>query len=493
MNLSFSLPRTFAVACLVWASACGSETSPNTDAGTIDATIDLGTSLPDSGLPRPDSGTSAPDAGQPPRFSSAQIEQVRQLAQNYVGTQPGGLAVGVRSRGDDVLMEGFGKANASDDVETGTVFEVGSVTKQFTAFIVLQLVEAGKISLDENIRTYLQNYPESKTADGQSHSITVSQLIAHTSGLPNYTANRDFLNPGWQRPWTSAELLALFQDMPLEFAPGSNWAYSNSGYFLLGLIIEEVTQKSYAEVLDEALFGPLMLSQSSFCDTDTRSIPRAQGYLQGQEIASTHMSQPNAAGAICMTVKDSLDWIDSLHQGEVVSGAVDSSFPLSSGLSSFYGYGLGIGRIDWRDTVGHGGNIAGFSAQSSYYPQEELSIVLLTNRNGAELVALQAAITRALLGEYMHTPPMMTLNATTAAALTGNYAGPGGGGLRIEYQEATGLQMRPPGALVPTPMQQLSDDDFSVQGSGLPIRFVKDAPARLQIETNGFIIEFVRQ
>ena len=285
-----------------------------------------------------------------------------------------GISVAVEHDGELLVAKGYGMADLEQDVAASknTVYRIGSITKQFTAAAIMQLVEAGQVRLDAPIQEYV-DFP---TGD---HEVTVEQLLHHTSGIKSYTG----LGEEWTRtvPLDIAhdELLGMVVDKPFDFSPGEEWRYNNSGYYLLGVIVENVTNGTYPDYVEQTLAAPLGLERTTYCD-EKRLIPgRAEGYeLEEGELVnddSISMTQPFAAGSLCSTVLDLLRWQAALESGEVVS---DDSYAqmtteglLNDGESTGYGYGLGVGELDGHLRVSHGGGINGFVTHLASYPDDE--------------------------------------------------------------------------------------------------------------------------
>ena len=225
--------------------------------------------------------------------------------------------------GETIYRAGRGLADveARRPIDPDSVFRLGSLTKQFTAAIVLQLVQEGRISLDDPVSRFFPDYPQPGAA------ATVRQLLNHTSGIQSYTGI-----PGWMieentnRPYTTAEMIALFRDRPSPTPPGQAWAYNNSGYVLLGAIVEQVTGKPWHRAVAERITGPLRLATIGY-GVDRESGPAmARGYTQAEgqvrPARRIHMSVPHAAGALVGTVGDLARWSNALHHGRVVSPAL---------------------------------------------------------------------------------------------------------------------------------------------------------------------------
>jgi CubicO group peptidase (beta-lactamase class C family) len=297
------------------------------------------------------------------------------------------------AKGDILSFEqGYGNAVMEWDIPvTGeTRFRIGSVTKQFTAAIILLLMEQGKMDLQQKLRTYIPEYPSA-----QADRVTIHQLLSHTSGVPSYTSIPGFMQRNTRMPYPPDSMFAVFADMPLDFEPGSKWQYSNSGYFILGSVIEHVTGEPYDEVLRDFLLQALGLNQSGY-EHNGDVIPQfAGGYVRVpggfQRAAWLDSSVPYAAGMMYSTVEDLYRWTRKLHRGEVFHDG-ETFEMMTTPYMQNYGYGLKIisqkaGDKDVR-IVQHGGGIFGFSAALWYLPEEEYTIVVLDNTEGrADLVA----------------------------------------------------------------------------------------------------------
>jgi D-alanyl-D-alanine carboxypeptidase len=348
------------------------------------------------------------------------------VANAYIATgEIPGMSMAVAKDGEIVFVRGYGLADVEMDVVAApeTVYRIGSVTKQFTAAIIMRLVEAGEISLDDPITKYLPDYPV------QGHHVTVRHLLNHTSGIPNIRV-RDVDEETRQRfkmDLPAEEVVRLFAELPFDFAPGEQHRYSNSGYLLLGMIIEKVTGTPFSEYVERELLQPLGLDNTLYCDT-RRIIPnRAEGYEyeEGELINAPYLSMviPAAAGALCSTAGDLVRWTHLLHSGQVVSPAslrqMTTPTVLASGDEAGYGYGLQLNRFHLRPVIFHGGSINGFIAALVHYPEDSLSIALLFNAGSAEAYErIELAVARAALGiEILDLP----LTAGDMARYLGTY------------------------------------------------------------------------
>lgn len=362
-----------------------------------------------------------------------------------------GLSVAVVQGTDTLLMKGYGKADLEWDVPTPVSaevsYEIGSMTKQFTAVAILQLAEEGRLDLDADITTYLPAY------DTHGHEIPVRRLLDHTSGIKGYT-ELPFFREIAVRKLPRDTLVALVAAEPLDFEPGTALIYSNSAYFFLGLIIEEITGMTYEEYVNEHLFGPAGMTDSYYCSETQIREHRAHGYdaAPGGLMRKRYLDHtwPYAAGSLCSTVGDLVRWHQVLHQGWTPQGGTTSGpgeagseegrlllspegyqalitpMPLKDGTPVRYAGGLGIMGENLHRSIEHGGGINGYLSDGKYYPEAELMVVALQNSTGPQgPAALTSALADLVLG------PEPELAATPYEGdmeeLLGTYTGPGRG------------------------------------------------------------------
>jgi CubicO group peptidase (beta-lactamase class C family) len=297
-----------------------------------------------------------------------------------------GISVAIVRGADTLLMRGYGKANLEFDVPTpaGAVYEIGSVTKQFTAAAILQLRDAGKLDLDAEFTKYLPTYPT------KGRKITVRRLLDHTSGIKGITEIPAF-GELTVRSLPRDSAIALFSREPFDFEPGEAMIYNNSAYILLGHIIEKVSGMSYEDYVEQKIFAPLGMKQSHYC-SNTEVVPKkTSGYQyagQTARLASYHSHLwPFSAGSLCASANDLVTWLQALHGGKVLP---EKSYRemitpgrLNDGAPLRYAMGLAVGP-DVRGTnrISHGGAISGYTADASWYPEEKLAIVVLMNSSG---------------------------------------------------------------------------------------------------------------
>jgi CubicO group peptidase (beta-lactamase class C family) len=314
-----------------------------------------------------------------------------------------GVSVAVVKNGRTVLAKGYGLADLENDVSATaqTVYRIGSITKQFTSAAIMRLVEQGKVSLDDTLQKFLPNFPV------QGNHVTVRHLLNHTSGIKSYTS----LGPKWQRVMrldlVTDSLVAMFANEPFDFKPGDKWSYDNSGYFLLGMIIEKVSGKPYGQYLKDEFFTPLGLKSTIYCDQAPLIKHRAQGYSPRPDSTFINaeplsMTQPYAAGSLCSTVTDLAAWTLALSSGKVVSLAsykqMSTPLTLNDGKPLTYGFGLEAGTIGGHRQVSHNGGINGFVSELHHYPDDSLVTVVLTNTGALAATQIERAIARRALG-----------------------------------------------------------------------------------------------
>ena len=334
-------------------------------------------------------------------FAQSTSKKLDKLINTYTEYNKFNGSVLISEKGKVIYKKGFGMANMEWDIPnaSNTKHRLGSITKQFTGMLILQLVEAGKIDLHAPITTYLPDYPK-KNGD----IITTHHLLTHTSGIPNYTSFPDFFNDKSRNPYTPTDFLKEFADMELEFTPGERFSYSNSGYFLLGVIIEKISGKTYEEMLHANIFTPLNMKDSGFDHHADILKNRATGYEKnGNSFVNSRyldMSIPYAAGSLYSTVEDLYLWDQALYTNKLLSKKYMDIFfekHIPSGDAHYaYGWGIGSDRIgnteETINTIGHGGGINGFNTTITRAPEDKSLIVLLNNTGGAPLNEMVRAI-----------------------------------------------------------------------------------------------------
>jgi D-alanyl-D-alanine carboxypeptidase len=308
-------------------------------------------------------------------------------------------AVLVAKEGKPVFRKAYGPANAEWDIPNtpDTKFRIGSITKQFTAMAILQLVEAGKLKLDDPVKKYYEQAPPAWD------KITVHHLLTHTSGIPSYTAIPNFFRDKSRDPLEPAEIVKMTQDKPLEFEPGEKWIYNNTGYVLLGYIIEKASGEEYADYARKHIFEPLGMKDTGYDVQKVILKKRASGYSpEGTNAAYLDMTLPYSAGSLYSTVDDMLIWDQALHEGKLVSK--ESYDRMFTPVKNNYAYGWNVVTFSGRTEQAHGGGINGFNTYFVRYPAERLAVAVFANMNGPYADQIAKGLSRMFFGEPVSLP-----------------------------------------------------------------------------------------
>lgn len=405
----------------------------------------------------------------------AQIESF--LAEVYPADQAG-AAVIVTREGEVVFRGAYGMADLELGVplEPDMVFRLGSITKQFTGAAIALLEQEGKLSLDDPITKFLPDYPT------HGYDITVAHLLAHTSGIRSYTGI-----PGWMATkikgdMTTEELVDAFKSEPMDFAPGERWLYNNSGYVLLGAIIEKVSGESYEEFVDQKIFVPLEM-ESSYYGAHGRIIHRrTPGYDGGpgeyQNGQYLSMTQPHAAGSLLSTVDDLAKWDRSLYTDDLLSDEAREKlvtpFALNDGSSTDYAYGFTIRDLRGHPAVAHGGGIFGFSTYGLRLPEERVYVAVLTNSTGHPVRPGYVAdkLAAIAIGDPFPDFDPVEVSEDVLESYTGVYRIEDGTTRAVTVRDGRLHTQRGEGPVSPT--TPFSENEFFYEGSFTHIEFVKN-------------------
>jgi CubicO group peptidase (beta-lactamase class C family) len=342
-------------------------------------------------------------------FAQDKAAKIDELMTQYNKNGQFNGTVLVAEGGKVIYKKGFGMANAEWDIPNtpDTRFRLGSITKQFTSMLILQLVEQGKIKLDGKLTDYLTDYRKD-TGD----RVTIHQLLNHTSGIPSYTGLPGFFQDVSRNPYSVSDFVKKYASGDLQFEPGSKFAYNNSGYFLLGAIIEKVTGKPYDQVLKENIFDPLGMKDTGYDRHDTILKKRATGYeknLKGlRNSPYLDMSIPYAAGSLYSTVEDLYIWDQALYTDKLIS-AKSKELMYTPGLQN-YAYGWIVAKIPMgenngtKNVITHGGGINGFNTLITRLVDDKHLIVMLNNTGGTRLDEMNRAITNILYNQPYVSP-----------------------------------------------------------------------------------------
>jgi D-alanyl-D-alanine carboxypeptidase len=290
-----------------------------------------------------------------------------------------GVALKIVRDGKVVKTGVYGLANVELNVpvKPETVFEIGSITKQFTAAGILMLAQEGKLSVDDKISKYLKDTPESW------RDVTIRHLLTHTSGIKSYTGLDGF--QVW-RHLTQAQFIKAIGKEPMQFQPGESWVYCNTGFNLLGNIIENVSGHDYWEFMGQRIFQPLEMRLTTNRLFSLVIPNRAAGYEQTNHVwlnRDTDLTQVFAAGAIASTVGDLVKWNASLDGDRLLTAASKEQMwtpvRLNNGTTRKYGFGWNVDTVERHRNIGHGGSTSGFSASIQRFPDDKLAVIILTN------------------------------------------------------------------------------------------------------------------
>ncbi|MGD1045061.1 MAG: serine hydrolase domain-containing protein [Bacteroidota bacterium] len=310
------------------------------------------------------------------------VEFDKLLSAQYKPDEPGCVVLVARKR-QIIYEKAFGMADLELSVPNNVnmVFEIGSITKQFTAVAIMQLVEQGKISLQDPINKFIEDYPT------HGYTITIENLLTHTSGIKDYWKMKEFDSTFWRKDYTTSEFINFFKNEPMDFAPGTNLHYSNSGFCLLGYIIEKVSGMTYAKYIEENIFKPAGMKNSYYGNFSKIIKNRAKGYQIGAEgIKNANYiswTVVYSAGSLMSIVEDFLKYYQALNSFKLIKKEslekTRTSYKLSNGKETGYGYGIGVGNVMGSPIVGHAGGIFGFYSNQLYFPNEDVSVIIFTN------------------------------------------------------------------------------------------------------------------
>lgn len=350
----------------------------------------------------------------PADFSSAAAALIASFvdADLFAGT------VLVAAGSERLLHQGFGLANREWGVAhvPESKFRLGSLTKQFTATAILQLMERGRLALDDSITTYYRDAPPTWG------DVSLMHLLTHTSGIPSYTSIPGFFGSAARLERTPQEIIALTRDAPLLFPPGAQFKYNNGAYIILGHIIERLTGMSYEDYMADTILRPLGLADTGY-DHDEMVIPfRAQGYRfengSFKNAAFLAMSVPYAAGAVYSTADDLLAWLKALASAQPISAASVALMIRDHGHG--YGFGFAIQSQFGRCHLVHAGGINGFSVVLSHYPDVDLTLIVLANIQGAPVQKIARDLAALYFGVEVATQEI-SLDAALLADYVGSY------------------------------------------------------------------------
>ncbi len=355
----------------------------------------------------------------------SRTDRVNALFKDFDRADVPGCGLGIIQDGHFIYQRGYGMANLDYGIPNlpETVFRIGSVSKQFTAIAIALAAAEGKLSLDDDVRKHL---PELRNLPAQ---VTIRQMLYHSSGIRDYLELMDIAgNPSENDYFTVEDALAIIaRQKHLNFPPGDEYLYSNSGYFLISQIIPRATEKSLREWADERIFQPLGMTNTFFLDDLRMIVPnRATGYRRtkggGFEVDVSKIDLVGDGG-VFTKVEDLLIWDQNFYDNKLGGDAVMKEMltpgVLNDGVSQDYALGLGVSSYRGLDTVGHGGSWVGYRAGILQFPKQKFSVICLCNRRDAQPTALARKIADIYLGEHMTPEPSSVGVAVEEAFLEG--------------------------------------------------------------------------
>jgi CubicO group peptidase (beta-lactamase class C family) len=403
------------------------------------------------------------------------------IAPYFKAEAPGATVIVVKD-GKTVLRRAYGMADTVKGVKMTPemALRLGSVTKQFTSTAILMLVEEGKLSLEDDITKHLPDYPT------RGRKITIEHLLTHTSGIASYTGKPDYIAK-MSQDVTVAQMIDSFKNDPLDFEPGSQFRYNNSGYFLLGAIIEKISGQSYASFLEQRIFAPLGMKDSYYEGAGRSRAPVAAGHTRAAAgfgaARPISMSQPYAAGALVSTVDDLARWDAAVSSGKLLKPATwqraFTSYRLPDGKPTNYGYGWEVGKVQGEAMNGHSGGVNGFTSHIMRFPAKGVYVAVLTNSDSGPanpgVVARKAAALA--LGTPYREFREVALDGSALDEVTGTYEVEKGV-QRIFRRSGDGLVMQRTGR-PPVPVKAASKDEFFIPGGLDWFAFQRDANGKV--------------
>ncbi|HEX9173385.1 MAG TPA: serine hydrolase [Telluria sp.] len=347
------------------------------------------------------------------------------IAPYFKAGDPGATVIVVKD-GKTVYRKAYGMADVAkrQPLTPDTALRLGSITKQFTAVAILMLAEEGKIALGDPITKFLPDYPT------QGKTITIEHLLTHTSGIASYTGRPGYML-NMHKDLTVAQMIDSFKDAPMDFEPGTDWRYNNSGYFLLGAIIEKVSGKSYADFVAQRIFTPLGMTDTAYEGHERGRAPRAIGYSVAEKgfepSRPVSMTQPYAAGSLVSTVDDLARWDVAISSGKLIKAAswkrAFTPYEVTTGKPTKYGYGWALSSLRGVPVIGHGGGINGFNTYAARIPGEKVFVAVLSNTDSGPVRAEHVANKVAAIAIGKPYPEMkaVTLDEAKLDAYTGVY------------------------------------------------------------------------
>jgi len=420
---------------------------------------------------------------EPATLDQATLEKrIDELVNAHMAVNGFSGSVLLAREGKPLVAKGYGFANVEWQIPNApnTKFRIGSITKQFTSMIVMQLREQGKITLEDSMCLYVTPCPDTWKP------VTIHHLLTHTSGIPTYTGIKEWREVNMV-PKTTDQIIAFFRDLPLQWTPGEKYAYNNSGYFLLGVIIEKITGRKYEQALQEMILTPLGLTDTGYDWSKTIIPRRASGYTgKGATLTNSpalDMQQPYAAGSLYSTVEDLLEWDQALYTEKLLPEAAKQL--MWTPFKDNYAYGWNIGQPEPNlfgayKRIAHGGGINGFSANLVRLPDAKMTVIVLANNASASSSTVARDIMAIYYGHRYEIPAVQTV-AKVDPAIFDQYVGKyelRPGTILIITREGNSLMAQPEGGrkleVFPS-----SETKFFATTPALAMNFVKGTDGKV--------------
>lgn len=396
------------------------------------------------------------------------------IAKSYSQLKGFNGAVLVARKGNILLDKGYGYKDVErkTPVDENSLFQYGSITKQFTATLIMYLQEKGKLNIQDKLSKYFPGLP-------YGDSVTIFHLLTHTSGIYNYTNNGDFMKTEAVKPASEQKILALFRDRPLEFTPGSRFSYSNSGYSLLGYIIEKASGMSYEALMRKVILGPAGMKTAGFDFAHERSPYRTTGYnyIEGDRFEAAGIvdsSVAYSAGALYGSVKDLYAWHQALQKGSFLN-ATDWKTEYTPYLSK-YAFGWFVDTLFGRPVLQHGGGIFGYTSMIIRFPKEDAVVIVLSNNSSPAVGDLANGLSAIVFGEQAKWPEVhkfVRLSEEQLRPLVGAYEPMPQ--FIVTVTTTDGKLFAEPAGHPKEELQPLSDSSFYLKNEDAVVTFIKDA------------------
>jgi len=328
----------------------------------------------------------------------------------------------VAQKGNILYQKGVGFINAEENKshDEKSIFQIGSITKQITAAVIMQLVQEGKLSLQDNLEKFFPGFVN-------GNKITIHHLLSHTSGIYNYTNDQKLMKSDVTKHYSQKQMIDIFKKYEPDFEPGAKWNYSNSGYSLLGYIIEKVTGAPYEKEVRKRIFEPLGMTNSGFDFTSLQTEKKAKGYfsLAGEKPLSAPVVDSTiayAAGAIYSTVEDLFKWNNAISAGKILS--TESWKKVFTPSLNKYGYGWRIDSLYGKLFAAHGGGIHGFASYIIRFPEDDVVVIMLDNASSTSLSQISRSLAAIVFNKPYTVPAprkVITLHPSTLDQYIGEY------------------------------------------------------------------------